>query len=65
MNAKRHRYVRSRRKGNTLLPVMIERIEIPGLPKTVAYVRAKEKTPEQIATLFSKSSLWIANQASY
>ena len=52
MNAKRHRYVRSRRKGNTLLPVMIDDIEIPGLPKTVAYVRAKEKTPEQIATLF-------------
>jgi len=31
---------------------MIDDIEIPGLPKTVAYVRAKEKTPEQIATLF-------------
>ena len=39
-------------KGEYLLPVMIDDIEIPGLPKTVAYVRAKEKTPEQIATLF-------------
>jgi hypothetical protein len=39
-------------KGEYLLPVMIDDTEIPGLPKTVAYVRVKEKTPEQIATLF-------------